>query len=125
MKTPKEFVTLWLRRNGKNREWLAAQCKVSLGAVNQWLSERGVFPELSQKLVSLVIKVEELQQARPQTRMKTLTLQFTDNEWSVIKELAKYDEGSIEEVAEKQLLKVAHSLISDDKKDLWPSDPED
>lgn len=34
----KEEIDAWLKKEGKNRQWLAEQCGVSYGSVNNWMS---------------------------------------------------------------------------------------
>lgn len=41
----KTEITAWLKAIGQDREWLAAQLKVSLSIVHQWLAPKGSIPD--------------------------------------------------------------------------------
>ena len=106
----KQTIKNWLKINKKSQQWLADQCKLGRRAIDGWLSDKGKFPESAQEFVKLIIEHEENKKARPQVKMKTIVLQFTDEEFSLLQEYAEKYGLSLEEVAESNLLAMAKGI---------------
>ena len=106
----KQQIKTWLKLNKKNQQWLADQCKLSRRAIETWMSDKGKFPESAQEFIKLIIEREEAKKARPQAKMKTIVLQFTDDEFALLQKYAEKYGLTLEDVAESNLLAMAKGI---------------
>lgn len=80
-KIDKVKVTEWLKRHGRDREWLAAQCNAEIGTVHSWFSTRG-FSDAALATIDKLMKLDELQAS--QATDETGLIQFTTAEFEEI-----------------------------------------
>ena len=52
----KKEVKIWLKAIGKNRDWLAEQCKTGKRIVDSWLSTSRAIPSHAQAMISLLME---------------------------------------------------------------------
>lgn len=68
----------WLLEKKRDREWLATQCGVSKGTVDQWFAERG-FSESALATIDKLMQIDKL--AAHQPADETGLIQFTTAEF--------------------------------------------
>lgn len=59
METLKKSIKEWLKRTGKDREWLADRCYVAKRTVDFWLEKRGVIPSAKVDIIKGIIEKSE------------------------------------------------------------------
>lgn len=80
-KMTKDKIREWLAEHGRDREWLAKQCGVSKGTVDQWFAERG-FSDAALAAIDKLMKLDELQAS--QAPDETGLIQFSTAEFEEI-----------------------------------------
>lgn len=77
-KIDKVLVTDWLKKHGRDREWLALQCNAEIGTVNSWFSTRG-FSDSALATIDKLMQLDELASKQPAD--ETGLIQFTTAEF--------------------------------------------
>jgi hypothetical protein len=72
MELTKDKIRHWLTDKNKDREWLAKQCGVSKGTVDQWFAERG-FSDSALATIALLMERDEQSGAPDETGLITFT----------------------------------------------------
>lgn len=113
MTPTKEEIKKWLRTIGKDRFWLAEQCKVDKRTVDSWLStNKGVGSQALLKIQQLMGE-DAQEEKRGFQRVETITLQFSKAEWAIIQEYQKLNPGkSVQELAEEFVLRMTEGMES-------------
>lgn len=113
MTPSKEEIKNWLKSLGKDREWLAEQCKTGKRAVDKWFEKNGTMPAKAILIIQRLMSGEGQEEGRDFQRVETITLQFSKTEWGIICEYQKMHPGkSIQELAEEFILRITEELQS-------------
>jgi len=80
MNTTEVQIKTWLRSNGKDREWLAAQLNTTKSVVDSWFSTRG-FPK------DRLAAIQELME--PEDSTSLIRIPFTDEEFQRAQQAAR------------------------------------
>lgn len=74
-------VTNWLKRHGRDRQWLAEKCHAEIGTVNSWFSTRG-FSDAAKASISALMELDEIKESGPGNDVGSV--QFTADEWEKV-----------------------------------------
>lgn len=101
----KQIVKKWLRTKGKKVGWLAEQLGVSRKTVYSWLSVERPIPKGHRNFIEKMIK-EDQEKETSQGVLKQVVIEFTPEQYDVVKEEAERRGLTVEEWAQE----VLHSL---------------
>ena len=112
MTPTKEDIKKWLKDIGRDRFWLAEQCKVDKRTVDSWLSSDRALPARAIILINQLMTPNTVEkEGRNLRRVETLTLQFSKSEWEDVLEYQKlYPKKTVQELAEEFVLNLSASL---------------
>lgn len=79
----KTQVREWLTKYGRDRQWLAEQCRVRKDTVNQWFSHVG-FPAQAESAIRALMEIDALRELNPEVEDETALIQFSSGEFERI-----------------------------------------
>ena len=84
MEIDPESVKKWLKRHVRSRYWLADQCEVTRGTVNNWLSSPRGIPSKAIIIIEKLIQGDDAREKAGAGVVQGLVLEFTQAEFDRI-----------------------------------------
>ena len=115
MVNEKETIREWLKKIGKDRNWLAEKCLISKPSVDNWFRSNGVIPH------SKLIQIRELMSRKSfdseyKTSKVEVTVSFYEKEWEIVQQYADKRGISVERLIEECVIEMTKKLKD---RDLW------
>lgn len=73
----------WLNEHGRDRDWLAEQCGVSKGTVDQWFAGRG-FSDSALAAIDKLMQLDEMSARTESSPDETGLIKFTTAEFELL-----------------------------------------
>lgn len=99
-----------LRNIGKSRKWLAEKLFLSSRTIDKWF-EKGFIPPKKRELIQKVLEDELVESHSIITEIKSVVLEFTPEQYDVVKAEAERRGLTVEEWAQEALHSLANITV--------------
>lgn len=117
MQNEKEEVKSWLKKIGKDRDWLAEKCFVKKKSVDDWFRNGKKLPKAKLALIRGIMTEIELKEREKETlienaknSIKNISLVFTEEEWDMIEYCANKRKTTPERYCADVIIESSYSL---------------
>lgn len=110
----KEEIKAWLKKNNRDRYWLAEKCLVDKKTVDDWFRSRGVIPRAKLALIEEIMRTSESHDRSVAEECK-MKVSFTPAQFTIIKRfLETFPSCDLEEYMRVKAIEFAAGLTNND-----------